>query len=203
MFFYSVIDFFYPFSIIISFRYIKVLYMQDKILLGFLMSGEKTGYQIKHMMQKSTDFFFSTSFGSIYPAFASLTDRGLVNVSESVEKGKHKKCYAITEKGRDEFLQWLARTPAISRIRDEALLRIFFFSHLSREIRPAQIREYADLLEEQARALEKLESRIDSNAADPFNLMTLRFGIDYYRWIRERCLGLADEIQKLPEKKIP
>jgi len=173
--------------------------MQDKILLGFLMSGSRTGYQIKTMMEKSTDFFFSTSFGSIYPAFSTLTNQGLAEVAESIENGKLKKNYTITEKGRGEFLEWLEKTPGISRIRDEALLKIFFHHYLPVESRLNQIEAYSRILEDQAKSLEEIEKQIPADKADPFNMLTLRFGIDYYRWIRTRFLQLAHEIESISE----
>jgi len=58
--------------------------MQDMILLGFLMDGGKTGYQVKKMMESSTSFFFNTSLGSIYPAFRKLEREGLVALEESI-----------------------------------------------------------------------------------------------------------------------
>ena len=54
--------------------------MQDKILLGFIQDGEKTGYQIKKMMETSTVYFFNTSLGSIYPAFKKLEKEGKVEI---------------------------------------------------------------------------------------------------------------------------
>jgi len=171
--------------------------MQDKILLGFLMSGPRTGYQIKRMMEMSTDFFFSTSFGSIYPAFASLEKKGLVRGEEAVERGKAKKTYTITAEGQSAFINWLREAPGISRIRDEALLKIFFHSRLDGPERTAQIRDYGELLEAEARKLEKIREKLAGRPVDPFNLMTLDFGIDYYRWVRQRCLRMADEIEKI------
>ena len=175
--------------------------MQDKILLGFLMSGPKTGYQIKRMMEMSTDFFFSTSFGSIYPAFASLEKQGLVQSRESVENGKLKKRYTITPEGQDAFIRWLEEAPSISRIRDEALLKIFFHKNLDHGKRIAQIRAYSNHLETEALRLEEIGNKFADQPVDPFNRLTLLFGIDYYRWVRTRFLQLAQEIESISEMK--
>ena len=35
--------------------------MQDRIVLGFLLDGGKTGYEIKKLMEFTTSYFFNTS----------------------------------------------------------------------------------------------------------------------------------------------
>lgn len=46
--------------------------MLEYIILGFLLSKDLTGYDLKQRMAKSTSFFFDASFGSIYPALKRL-----------------------------------------------------------------------------------------------------------------------------------
>jgi len=104
--------------------------MIEMMLLGFLMDGEKTGYEIKKYMENSTHYFFNIGFSSIYPKFKKLEKEGRVKLSQKIEKGKLNKVYALTDKGEKAFLEWLEIAPKIERIRDEALLKIFFFDHL-------------------------------------------------------------------------
>ncbi|MCG8686764.1 MAG: PadR family transcriptional regulator, partial [Desulfobacterales bacterium] len=102
--------------------------MQDKILLGFLMQGCQTGYAIKKQMEKSTNLFFNTSAGSIYPAFQKLEKEELVTKEERLDGGRAKKIYTITPKGKTVFKEWLNNDLPIGKIKQEALLRTFFFS---------------------------------------------------------------------------
>ena len=104
--------------------------MIEMMLLGFLMDSEKTGYEIKKYMENSTHYFFKTGFSSIYPKFKKLEKEGWVQVTQKIRNGKLNKVYTLTDDGRTIFLDWLKTKPEISRIRDEALLKIFFFDFL-------------------------------------------------------------------------
>src|ERR687883_548981 len=48
------------------------------VLLGFLTSRDLTGYELKHLMERSVGHFFGASYGSIYPALRDLEEAGLV-----------------------------------------------------------------------------------------------------------------------------
>ncbi len=157
--------------------------MIDKILLGFLMEGKKTGYTIKKYMENSTDFFFNTSFGSIYPALKKLEKEGLVTVAESIKNGKLNKSYTITKTGQDIFLKWLEKDPQITRIRDEALLKVFFYSHLKPEKIEEQLTDYMHKLEQQILDLQKVKDTFSDDSLNAWKQYTLIFGIDYYQFV--------------------
>ncbi len=167
--------------------------MIEMMLLGFLMDGEKTGYEIKKYMENSTDYFFNTGFSSIYPKFKKLENQGVVRVSQTIKNGKLKKIYALTDHGRRAFLDWLARKPAISRIRDEALLKVFFFDHLNREAIDHQLQDYAQDLKNQVQALKAIKERFSSHAIDPWKMETLDFGIRYYHFLEQNFRQMLDK----------
>jgi len=139
--------------------------MIEMMLLGFLMDGEKTGYEIKKHMENSTDYFFNTGFSSIYPKFKKLEKQRFVRVSQTIKNGKLKKVYALTDDGRRAFLDWLTKKPAISRIRDEALLKVFFFDHLNKEAIEHQLHDYSQDLKNQVQTL-KLDDPVFSEITD-------------------------------------
>ncbi len=157
--------------------------MQDMILLGFLMEGSRTGYQIKKLMESSTNFFFNTSLGSIYPAFRKLEREGLVSLEETVEEGRLNKLYSITAKGRKKFSEWLKMVPGLSRLREEALLKIFFFSSLTPDERKQQVGQYLDIVRERREELVLLHERLRVLDVDYFQISTLEFGISYYDFL--------------------
>lgn len=171
--------------------------MQDKILLGFLMDGEKTGYEIKKLMENSTSFFFNTSLGSIYPAFSKLEKKGFVKMDQVIEDGRVKKRYSITQEGRKDFREWLAESVSLSKIRDEVLLKMFFFSELSVEERCEQICIYIDQLKKQADTLSLLKEKLMKYDVDKFMIKTLEYGIDYYcftcDWYRKLLETMENE----------
>ncbi|MBU1193917.1 MAG: PadR family transcriptional regulator [Proteobacteria bacterium] len=171
--------------------------MQDKILLGFLMDGEKTGYEIKKLMENSTSFFFNTSLGSIYPAFGKLEKMGYVKMDQVIGDGRVKKRYSITQEGRKHFREWLAENVSLSKIRDDVLLKMFFFSELSVEKRCEQICSYIDQLKKQADTLTALKEKLMQYDVDKYMLKTLDYGIDYYLfthdWYKRLLETLEDE----------
>ncbi|HCY87245.1 MAG TPA: hypothetical protein DHV36_19085 [Desulfobacteraceae bacterium] len=157
--------------------------MIEMMLLGFLMDGEKTGYEIKKYMENSTHYFFNTGFGSIYPKFKKLEKDGCVLVSEKVKNGKLNKAYALTQKGRQTFLDWLEIKPEIGRIRDEAVLKVFFFDYLEPDKIASQLDDYIDDLKTQVKALETIKERFSSRGIEPWKMKTLDFGIQYYDFL--------------------
>ena len=74
-------------------------------------------------MELSTKFFFSTSQGSINPAFKKLERNGLVTTEEEVSNGRLHKIYTITESGRSAFKEWLNSKVGVSKVKNDMLLR--------------------------------------------------------------------------------
>jgi len=171
--------------------------LQDKILLGFLTNGEKTGYEIKKEMESSTNFFFNTSQGSINPAFKKLEKNGLVTSREKVEKGRLKKIYSITEKGKKAFQAWMNQDIPIPKIKGEILLRMFFFSKIAVEERIELIADYIALMEKNVAGLRDIMEYKQKIKADEFECDTLKFGIDVhefsYNWLRKYMARLRQE----------
>ncbi len=152
--------------------------MQDRIVLGFLLDGGKTGYEIKKLMEFTTSYFFNTSLGSIYPALKKLEKNQMVVLEEKVEKGRLKKQYTITAKGKKHFNEWLSKEPAVIKIRSEALLKIFFFSYVSEDIRNQHVNVTIDQLEKQIKELKVIEGSGEGVDIDRFQYLCLKYGID-------------------------
>ncbi len=76
-------------------------------ILGVLLEGPTTGYEIKSLMGRSTVYFWRESDSTIYPMLKVLAKEGKVR-SKVVYVGKKKKeAFSITETGRAEFKAWL------------------------------------------------------------------------------------------------
>ncbi|MFK5952422.1 MAG: PadR family transcriptional regulator [Desulfobacterium sp.] len=160
--------------------------MIEMMLMGFLMDGEKTGYEIKKYMENSTHYFFNTGFSSIYPKFKKLEKEGCVRVSEEIKNGKLNKLYALTDEGKNRFLDWLEIKPDVGRIRDEALLKVFFFDHLKDEKITAQLKGYVGDLNEHVQSLQAIKDRFSSREIEPWKMKTLEFGIQYYNFLGQK-----------------
>ena len=83
----------------------------DQIILGFLMSGPKSGYKIKNITGRLM-MAYNLSLNQIYPALRKLEAADLVRKEVVIQTGKpNKHVYSITEKGRREFLKSLVSPP--------------------------------------------------------------------------------------------
>lgn len=164
--------------------------MFDRIVLGFLMEKDMTGYDVKQTMKNSTNFFFNTSFGNIYPTLKKLEASGFATSTETIRNGKLNKVYSITEEGKQAFLQWLGTDSKIAMIRDEALCRAYFFSHLENDRIESLITSYLDKLDNEIETLTKLKNT--HCEIDHWKLKALNFGIEYYTHMKKSYLNMLD-----------
>jgi DNA-binding PadR family transcriptional regulator len=98
-----------------------------RVILGLLALGDRTGYDMKQTIDRSTRFFWGASYGQIYPELRRLERAGLVTSREDPRGGVQRRAFELTEAGRAELDAWLtADGPDTFLIRDEGLLRLFF-----------------------------------------------------------------------------
>ena len=98
----------------------------DCVILGLLSHEELTGYEIKKRMDTTLKYFWSASYGSIYPALNDLVHRGLATKREDTNSKRNKLIYTITENGRDYLKKWLSLPVEKDELRYETLLKLFF-----------------------------------------------------------------------------
>ena len=100
------------------------------LCLGVLTEGDKTGYEIKRCFEDAFNHFFVAGFGSIYPALAELSRRGLVTCRSVEQEGRpHKKVYSITPAGKRTLVNELMSTPPRHKVRSEFLV-LMYFAHM-------------------------------------------------------------------------
>jgi PadR family transcriptional regulator, regulatory protein AphA len=125
------------------------------VCLGLLTFGEATGYDLKKHFEASIDHFFSTGFGSIYPALNALLEEGLVTCTSVPQEGRpDRKVYRITPAGEAALRATLATCEPTHKTRSE-LLALFYFAHL---VPPERLRQLVDeRIESMQRAFESLQ----------------------------------------------
>jgi DNA-binding PadR family transcriptional regulator len=160
------------------------------------MEKKLTGYEIKKTMEKSTNHFFNTSYGSIYPALKKLEQAGHLISSEEINNGKLNKFYTITESGKAQFREWMAQNSSIAMIRDEALCRMFFFSLLENDEIERQLASYFDELTAQINMMLGLQAKYAEYDIDPWKMKTLYFVIDYYLHMKESYSKILNDFRK-------
>lgn len=73
----------------------------DLLLLTSIETGAAHGYAIAEKLRRTSDGTFDLPDGTIYPALHRLRDAGLVTSKWSDDKGRRRRVYALTPKGRN------------------------------------------------------------------------------------------------------
>lgn len=173
----------------------------SRLLLGMLhLMGEKTGYEIKAMVDDSTEFFWPASYGRIYPELRRLEEEGLVRGRDEPQGGRPRKLYALTDAGREAFERWLASSSELSfELRDEGLLKFFFADALPLNKAIETLESMRLRHERMAARLRELEPFVRETELR-FPLLTLESGIAMHAFYAERCAQLARELGESPER---
>ncbi len=141
-------------------------------ILGVLLNGPSTGYEIKSLMQRSTMHFWRESDSTIYPMLKVLAKEGKV-LSEIAYCGKKKKeIFSITNTGRAEFKTWLKSSTSSEIPRNEFLLKLFFVTEPKEMVR--LFRERLASVEKSCAEYKKIAARLASLAVSPSQAMRLK-----------------------------
>lgn len=147
-------------------------------ILGALLEGPTTGYEIKSLMARSTVYFWRESDSTIYPMLKVLAREGKV-LSETLYVGKKKKeMFSITELGRAEFKAWLDAPTGSETARNEFLLKLFFITNHAELVPLFQERlEKAEKTYEEYRKIESRLEKLEDCPRKAIRLKSLKFGI--------------------------
>jgi PadR family transcriptional regulator AphA len=160
-----------------------------RVILGMLKLGVRTGYDVKKVIDTSTRFFWTASYGQIYPELKRLRKAGLVRAKQ-VPRGRVKRTvYSLTPKGERALHEWLTDSEnVLFELRDEGLLRLFFGDVLSRDEVLANLRTQEQLFELVLARFREIEVDARGGFADDsqrFPHLALRYGIDFISWSRD------------------
>src|SRR2546423_10509731 len=70
-----------------------------RVVLGMLRLGQRTGYEIKQLVDVSTRFFWAASYGQIYPELKRLEDDALIQGGEAATDGGRRREDRVTAEG--------------------------------------------------------------------------------------------------------
>jgi len=95
-------------------------------ILGLLSWQPMSGYDIKKYVEIGLSYFWSESYGAIYPTLARLVEEGLADRQTDASRGRRRRhLYHITDAGRAAFLDWLEQPTAPPKLRSEFKLKFF------------------------------------------------------------------------------
>ena len=161
----------------------------DNIILGLLLLSNRTIYQLRERIDKGLNLMYSSSIGSIQAAIKKLLNCGYIDYEETVENGKYKKVYRITESGKRYFFEWVNTPIEQQGVRCPGLVKVYFMGFSDKENREASIQNYLSFLKEQYCALEILceeakNVEISESNKEIFNyhLASAIYGKDLYQF---------------------
>jgi len=179
-------------------------------ILGLLGIAPMSGYDIKKEAATSIGYFWSESYGQIYPALSELQSAGFIRRRPGRQGGgRERQVYEITDRGRSVLDAWLAEPPRPTPVRSEFLLKLF----LSDAMGAVRATEWVEqLLAEETERLSQFRRIRDGLMAEqqdhpslPFWLSTLSFGEHrsraVVRWCRETLKVLRKSAPKQKKEK--
>ena len=162
----------------------------DQVILGLLSHESMTGYEIKKRIDTVLKYFWSASFGSIYPTLSKMEQEQLVSKYETTDNGRSKIVYTITDAGRAHLKEWLAVPVVKDELRYETLLKLFFGAEAGKEITLSHL----DRFEQKAAAeLPQLQhavqvlSGLQQEDTHRYYMLTALFGVKMYEAYLEWC----------------
>ncbi len=174
----------------------------EHIVLGLLLLCDRTIYQLRDRIAKGLHLMYSSSTGSIQAAVKKLLDCDCIQYRETVENGKYKKIYSITDSGRQRFFQWVNTPMSIESCKNPELAKLYFMGFSAEKIRAEILEAYIAQLEERFHALEAICEE-GKNASIPnehedigfYQLAAARYGRDFMRFNMEWNQKLLEEMR--------
>ena len=170
----------------------------EMAILGGLSMQPMTAYALREAIKDVLGFFWSESFGQIYPALHELERDGLVTKTGAARPGSS--IYSVTPAGLERLRELLAEPVVDAPPRHGLLLRLFF----GRIIGPDKCRELlltaranAERRISEYEAIERKVREEDAGSPDlPYALITLSSGMHSNRAAIEwatQALALLDD----------
>ncbi|MFT4048328.1 MAG: PadR family transcriptional regulator [Solirubrobacterales bacterium] len=158
------------------------------VILGFLAKHEDplSGYDLKQYIDQSVRFFFTASYGQIYPELKKLAEAGLVTGEDRATGGRARTAYSITDEGHATLRAWLLENENRIEMRDEGILRIFFSGELTKEEQLGKLRELRD---ERAETLATLKSIqvVRGGGLPQMPDLVLEYGLGLHQYVIDWC----------------
>jgi PadR family transcriptional regulator AphA len=139
-------------------------------ILGLLTYKPMTGYELKSLIDKSVNFFWTAQQSQIYRELKALEVSGYVTSHVEPQEGRpDRKVYKITPNGDGVLQTWLEKFPNTlsSAVRDEISIRFFFGSRIPKDELKFQLKKFIREKEQTLAALNAINISDKSCGHDP------------------------------------
>lgn len=173
-------------------------------LLGMLSHQPMSGYDIKKVLYRSTQYFWQESDGQIYPILAELLkEKCITSLAIESQGSRTRKVYQISSKGLEELKDWLMQEVVPTIPRNELLLKLFFGSMVPLEITQKHILEHQRQLNKRLETYKKITKGL-ADEKSPYQLywqMTVEFGKQIVQAQLNWCEDSLQTLKKLGQPK--
>jgi len=170
----------------------------DFCILGLLMLGPASLYELNAAFARSLSLFYRASLGSLQAALRKLLAAGYVEIASEEPGGRRKRLYRIREEGRARFFALMSAPLPETRLEETALARYHFLGFLPGPAERATVLDR--IISDAGKALaglETLAAEISALVIPPeylemfrYQRGTLEYGIAAHRsalrWFRRR-----------------
>ena len=162
--------------------------MLELAILGLLKERSMHGYELKKQLGQRLGFFWTVSFGSLYPTLKKLERKRVVERLPG-QGSRRKHVYRITAAGEEEFLALLEDGPHSAWEDEKFPLRLAFFQYLRPETRIRLLERRKQTLEDRlAEGRRSLSAA--GRRADGYTLSLMRHGVS----VTEHDIAWLDEL---------
>jgi len=126
--------------------------------MAMIRDGINTGYRIKQALERAASFFWSVSYGQIYPELRRLEAARLIAGREVTSSGRLRREFSLTAAGERELERWLAEPTEPSLwMRNEGLLRLMLVDWEDRELARKNLAELRRMSADRLEAISALQ----------------------------------------------
>lgn len=179
-------------------------------VLGALTIAPMSGYDLRAFFDQSVRFFWTESYGQIYPILKQLSADGLIApATKGAGGGTHPRrtVYAITARGRAALKEWLG-VPVEQEVgRIEILLKLFFAPKGDPAAAREHVATFRDYHVARLAQFDAVEARIRREHADrselPYWLLTLSYGQHVSRALLVWCAEAERTVRAAAPRRWP
>lgn len=172
-------------------------------ILGMLtLIPNSSGYDIKKLMESSTQHFWKETFSSIYPVLQDLKKDGLILRAENPSKSdRQRHLYSLSSEGKLALKEWVAKPAELEQSRNELLLKLFFGDAVPLSISQQHLEDHQMALKEKKTVFLEIQDTLlqehQEEAGLPYWLITLDYGVRQVEAALEWCESTLKQLNKL------
>jgi DNA-binding PadR family transcriptional regulator len=151
------------------------------VILGMLMKRSLSGYEIKQLFEDIFSYFYSSSYGTIYPMLHRMEKEELITKENVLQEGKpNKNVFTITDKGKSQFNAYLHSPVETDAIKSDFLMRLYFGQFVDNDV---VVQWLSKAQEQTQKQLDELSEKyaIYKDDMHPAHMICIEIGIKEYR----------------------